>query len=169
MKRVIALLTDTRATAAIEMALVTPLLCLIMLGSAELGRYFYNEHIMVKAVRDGAVFASRQPIDKFLCATGDIVDPVKPNTFALIKTGALANGTNLLRQWSGSGTSLTMTLACVTAAGGTTLGGIYTANGGLVPVITVTASTPYTPIFNGFGLWSGFSLNASEEASVIGI
>ena len=169
MKRVIALLTNTRATAAIEMALVAPLLCLIMLGSAELGRYFYNEHIMVKAVRDGAVFASRQSIDKFNCTSGAIDSGVVTSTSNLIKTGALANGTNLLRQWSGSGTSLTMTLACVTAAGGTTLGGIYTANGGLVPVITVTASTPYTPIFNGFGLWSGFSLNASEEASVIGI
>ena len=169
MIRLARLLHDSRASAAAEMALVAPLLCLMMLGSAELGRYFYNEHIMVKAVRDGAVFASRQSIDKFNCTSKTIDSGVITSTSNLIKTGALANGTNLLRQWSDTGTSLTMTLDCFTAAGGTTLGGIYTANGGLVPVITVTASTPYTPIFNGFGLWSGFSLNASEEASVIGI
>ena len=47
-------LHDTRANAAVEMALVAPLLLAILFGSVELGNYFMNEHELIKAVRDGA-------------------------------------------------------------------------------------------------------------------
>ena len=50
--------SDRRGAAAAEMALVTPLLLVILFGAVELGNYFYNEHIVVKAVRDGARFAA---------------------------------------------------------------------------------------------------------------
>ncbi|MGL5837065.1 MAG: TadE family protein, partial [Sphingorhabdus sp.] len=53
-----------KGAAAAEMALVTPLLMIIMFGAFELGNYFYSQHVVTKAVRDGARFASRSlPID----------------------------------------------------------------------------------------------------------
>lgn len=151
------------------MALVAPLLALIGLGSAELGRYFYNQHIIVKAVRNGAVFASRQSITKFHCSTGVIDAPVPANTQALIQTGALANGSGLLPNSSAAGASYTMALACVTAAGTTTLSGIYKGNGGQVPVITVSATVPYNTIMKGFGFSSTINLHATEQAAVTAI
>ena len=51
---------NSSGTAAAEMALVTPLLMALMFGSFELGNYFYTSHIVAKAVRDGARYASRR-------------------------------------------------------------------------------------------------------------
>ena len=56
---------DVHAAAAAELALVLPLLLIIMFGSFEIGNYFLNEHILVKAVRDGArVAGSRRRFDR---------------------------------------------------------------------------------------------------------
>src|SRR5215217_7313983 len=53
---------DVRGSAAAEMALVLPLLLALMFGSLELGDYFLSEHVLLKGVRDGAVYAARQDI-----------------------------------------------------------------------------------------------------------
>jgi len=163
------MLRDRRGTAAAELAMVAPILLLIMFGSVELGRYFYNQHILVKAVRDGAVFAARQPIDNFNCPSS--IDPgVVSTTETLVKTGGLSNNADLLPQWDDTGASFTMSLQCFTATGGTTLAGIYTANGGNVPVITLEASLPYSPITGGFGgSWTGASLHATQQTPVVGL
>lgn len=165
------LIVDCRGSAAVEMMLVTPILALIMAGSAETGRYFYHEHTLTKAVRDGAVFAARYPIEKFDCTTG-VVDPtIVTSTRSLVRTGALSGQTDLLPWWTAtSGVSFTMTVACKTTANGTTLGGIYTANGGKVPVLTISAQLPYKTMMSAAGFPGGtFNLNATEQAAVQGI
>jgi hypothetical protein len=160
------LLTDRRGAAAAEMALVAPLLIALLFGVTDLGRYFWSQHILVKSVRDGAVYASRQQIGNFDCAN-DVVDPgVVSETRELVETGQLSGGSDLLPNWSSGSTIFTIALDCVTESDGTTLGGIYTANAGQVPVITVTASVPYTSMV---GLRSGLSLNASQQSTVYGI
>src|SRR5687768_3608606 len=53
--------------AAAEMALVAPLLVTIMFGSLEIGKYFWDEHLVVKAVRDGARYAARQNFATMPC------------------------------------------------------------------------------------------------------
>lgn len=169
MSRCAALVRNRHGAAAAEMALVAPLLALIGLGSAELGRFFYNQHIIVKAVRDGAIFAARQPITKFNCATHAVDTSVRNSTFALIKTGALASGTDLLPHSSEVTANYDMRVDCVTAAGGTTLGGIYSGNGGQVPVITVNATVPYNTIMKGFGFNATINLRATEQATVTAI
>lgn len=167
MRLLLRLVSDSRAAAAVEMALVTPLLALIMLGSGELGRFFYNEHIVIKAVRDGAIYAARQPIDKFNCATGVVDSTVVTNTTALIKTGALSGGTDLTPQSSNGSALYTLSVSCPTAApDGTTLGGIYANNGGKVPVLTVSASVPYNTIMKGYGFGTTITLHAKEQAIV---
>lgn len=156
---------DCRGAAATEMALVLPILLALMFGATELGRYFWSEHVLLKGVRDGAVYASRQRIDNFNCATSAVNPNVVDKTKTLVRTGALSGGSDRLPNWS-SGT-LAIDLACVTTTGGTTLGGIYTANSGNVPVITIRASVPFTSLF-GFGLGSGLTLNAQQQAAVYG-
>ena len=67
MRRLRHLSSDSRASVAVEMALVVPLLITLMFGGLEGAYYLWNEHIAIKAVRDGARFASRQPFTKYDC------------------------------------------------------------------------------------------------------
>ena len=68
MMRRVSLGRDRKGSAAVEMALVTPLLLVIMFGSVEVGNFFYNEHLLTKAVRDGARYAARQNFSYYACS-----------------------------------------------------------------------------------------------------
>jgi Flp pilus assembly protein TadG len=164
--------SNNRGSAAAEMALVLPLLLILAFGSVELGNYFRSEHILVKAVRNGAVFAARQDMAvNYDCAAGPVTVPaaVVNDTKTLVRTGALSGGTDLLPLWTDGSTSFTMTVNCVTAAGGTTLAGLYIVNGGNVPVLTVNADLPYRSVFGTLGLGSpSLRLRAAQQAAVYG-
>lgn len=159
------LFRDRRGAAAAEMALVVPLLTALMLGAAELGRYFWSEHVLLKAVRDGTVYVSRQRIDNFDCASNAVNATVVNSTKALVRTGRMSGGADQLPNWTAQGAVFAVDLACVTSAGGTALDGIYTSNAGLIPVVTVRASVPYSSMF---GLRSGLNLTARQQAAVYG-
>jgi len=163
------LIRDEGAAAAAELALALPLLLVLIWGPIEIGNYFMDEHMLVKGVRDGATYAAHQDITKFNCTSNTIDATVVTNTQNMVRSGALSGGTDRLRNW-GSAT-FSMTLNCVTQAGTTTLGGIYSFNtGGKVPVITVTASVPYSPILGNLGFRPAtLGLNASQQATVMGI
>ncbi|HET9355789.1 MAG TPA: TadE/TadG family type IV pilus assembly protein [Sphingomicrobium sp.] len=169
MTRLSAMLRDRRGAAAVEMVMVMPLLLIIMFGATELGRFFWSEHRLVKAVRDASIYASRQQIDNFDCTNSTISSAVTTATRNLIKTGELSGGTEQLPNWDDGGASIALTLTCVTSAGGTTLSGIYTANQGKVPVINITATLPYNSIMHGFGLDSALTMRAKQEAAVMGV
>lgn len=164
----LAMLRDRRGAAAVEMVMVTPLLLIIMFGATELGRFFWSEHRLVKAVRDASIYASRQEIRFFTCPStvhADVVADIRD----LVRTGVLSGGTDQLPNWSNAGASIQVTMSCVTAAGGTTLGGIYTANGGQVPVLIINATLPYNSLMHGFGLKSSLTMRAKQETAVMGI
>lgn len=163
MRPLLNMLRDNGAAAAAEMALILPFLLALMFGITELGRYFWSEHILLKSVRDGAIYAARQRVDNFDCTTNTVNAGVVSRTRTLVQTGKLSGTANLLPNWA-SGT-FAIDLACVTSANGTTLSGIYTANAGRVPVITVRASVPHTSIF---GIRQGLRLNARQQAAVYG-
>src|SRR3546814_13564998 len=59
---------DRSGAAAAEMALVSPMLIILMFGSFELGNYFLDEHVVLKAVRDGARYAARQNCTTMPCS-----------------------------------------------------------------------------------------------------
>ena len=159
---------DCRGAAAAEMAMVTPLLLLIMMGSVELGNYFMNEHILVKAVRDGARYAARQNFVHYSACTGSPAGTVVADTKNVVMTGMLSGGTNKLRNWSDS--TITVTMTCTTTAGTQTMAGIYTGFTSGAPRVTVSATVPYQPILESFGFkGTGFNLNASQHAAVMGV
>lgn len=172
------LFRSKKGSAAVEMALVLPLLLGIMFGSVELGNYFLNEHKLVKAVRDGARFASRQNFSYFDCASGSVASAVTGPTEQLVRTGLPSGGTDSLSGWSAG--TFNVTVACqsqVTTgkdADGADInqpmGGIYSGSVNGAPVVTVSASVPYTPVLASFGFdAAGFSLNASQQSAVMGI
>jgi Flp pilus assembly protein TadG len=155
------------------MAIVAPLLLAIMMGSAELGNYFLSEHILTKGVRDGAIYAARQNISaNYACGAGSQPAPtsITNNTKALVRTGQLSGGTDRLPNWTSQNTTFTVTYSCATAAGGTTLGGLYNGNSGNAPIITVTAQLPYHSVMARLGFpATNLHLNATEQAAATGI
>jgi Flp pilus assembly protein TadG len=172
MTRPASLFAADAGNAAVEMALVLPLLLALLFGSVELGNYFYNEHILIKAVRDGARFAARQDMSYFTTCSGSPGGTVVTDTQNVVKTGLLSGGTNRMPF---TGATINVTVACTKTLGSTTLGGIYTNvvnNSGAAvgaPVVTVTATVPYTSLLKSFGFTGvGYNLYATQQAAVAG-
>jgi Flp pilus assembly protein TadG len=168
MKNVLLSLTRSQSgSAGAEMALVMPLLLLLMFGSFELGNYFYSEHVVAKAVRDGARFASRSFSLDASCSTPPI--GVVTSTKEVTRTGQVSGGSARLAGWTNAA-RVTVTLTCATS-GGYVNNGIYKGLTGGIRVVKVTAAVPYTSLFATLGLTDGDSLmlNASSEAPVMGI
>ena len=138
MSKRFALVRDRRGTAAAEMALVTPLLLIIMLGSMELGNYFYNQHTLVKSVRDAARFAARQRMSNYTTCPGSPPQAIIDDTKTVARKGYLDSTANdLLPNWASATFSVTMTCtANLTDSGGGTLtfGGTTDNNTGRVLV-----------------------------------
>jgi Flp pilus assembly protein TadG len=162
--------------AAAEMAMVLPLLTALLFASVEFGHYFWHEHLVVKAVRDGARFAARQPMSEYVSATAGCV--AAPSTALsnrirnLVRTGSVDGTTPRLSYWAATGT-VTVTVACTANAGGQAITGIYSGiehAGAAVgaPVVTVTATVPYRTLF-GMSFGSSHRLNASQQATVTGV
>lgn len=164
---------DRSGTAAVEMALVLPLLLALMMGSVELGSYFLSEHILVKSVRDGANYAARQDIGNYDCASGSptISSTVQDDTKTLVRTGQLSGGTDKLPNWTAQGASFVMSVSCVTTANSVPMTGVFSGSPtGKAPVLTITAALPYRPVLHAFGFrGTGYSLNASQQAVVTGV
>ena len=156
---------EQSGAAAAEMALVAPLLMLIMFGSMELGHYFYSEHVVVKAARDGARFASRQPFSKFTCSTVD--STVETNTKNLTRTETIdGSGTPRLGGWIQNST-VNVSVRCDNTG---TYSAIYEGMTGGIPVVKVTATVPYSSLFKVIGFNSAtLNVQAASEAPVMGI
>lgn len=163
----LSLLRSQSGSAGAEMALVTPLLLGLMFGAFELGNYFYSEHVVTKAVRDGARFASRSFSLDASCGTPPTA--VVSNTKEITRTGQISGGTARLAGWTNAST-VTVSLTCATS-GGYVDNGIYKGLTGGIRVVKVTAAVSYTSLFGTLGLTNGNSLtlNASSEAPVMGI
>jgi hypothetical protein len=169
---------DCRGSAAVELALVLPLLLVILFGSVELGNYFMNEHSLVKAVRDGARFAARQSFTNYPACSGSPGGTVVADTKNVVMSGYLGGGSALTPNIKAADVALSV--SCTSTANGQEMLGIYrsrfgsTCNGstanGCAQVVTVSASVTYLPILSAFGFTGiGLHLNASSQAAVTGI
>ena len=159
-------LRDDRASVATEMALSLPILVGLMFGSLELGSYFWAEHKVIKAVRDGARYAARQPYADFTpcnAPSSGLIDRVRNVT----RTGQIASGgTARLGYWTDPAT-ITVSAACQATG---TYAGIYNTSPIGVPVVTVRASVPFESMFGTLGIANlGLTLNAESEATVYGL
>ncbi len=147
------------------MALVTPLVMVIMFGSFELGNYFLQEHVVTKAVRDGARYAARRAFSEFpACAPSSTVERETRN---VTRTGIVADGgAPRIANWT-TPTSVTVTAACDTSGAYT---GIYTDVAIGAPIVTVSATVTYDTLFGILGLGSGtLTLRAQSQAAVMGV
>lgn len=164
------LLAARSGVAAAEMALVAPLLTVLMFTTFETGNYFYSQHVVLTAVRDGARYASRLSFTNYPCS-GSIPSAAITNIKNVTLNGALSGGAQRLAGWSNTGT-ITVAFACGSGALTGTDKGIYTGMTS-VPIVTVTADVGYTPLFYKLGLsnsgTSSVRLVAQSQIPVMGI
>jgi hypothetical protein len=172
--RRLSLLRDRGGAAAVEMALVTPLLLVILMGSVEMGNFFWTEHRLVKAVRDGARYAARQPFSNYSACTGSPPQAIIDDTKTLVRKGSLdSSAADQLPNWATAtfSVSIDCTASLTDSSGNFVPKGIYANLAGGAPAVTVTASLPYRAFFGkmlGFNL-NNASLNARQQAAVVGV
>lgn len=163
---------ERRGAAAAEMALVAPLLCTILIGSVEVGSYFYNEHILVKAVRDGARYAARQNFSNYGSST-TCASPTDATLIAgvraLVRTSLLAAGADRFPDVQDS--DITISASCTASVASQNMTGIYRGRTVGAPVVTVSAVVDYEPVIGAaFGFsGTGLKLNATHRAAVVGL
>jgi Flp pilus assembly protein TadG len=165
MKRLLPALWRCRSgSAGIELVLVTPLILILMFGSVDLGNYFMSEHVVVKAVRDGARYASRRGFGEYSCASAS--SDVIAKTRAITRTGTISGGTARLVGWTDPA-SITLTVRCDSSG---TYSGIYKGQASGVPVVKVVAVVPYNSLFRHFGITTAtINLTAASEVPVMGV
>jgi Flp pilus assembly protein TadG len=163
MMRLTQLLMDRTAAAAAEMAMVLPILLLLIFGAVELGNYFLSGHVVTKGVRDASRYAARLPLTSFDCDSGTMTDPTPVQRLA--RTGQPDGTTARLADWTADNMT-SVTVACDTSG---TYGGIYSEFSMGVPVVTVSATVPYSTLFGMAGLGPAtLNLNASQQAAAAG-
>ena len=170
-RRIQSIFFSSNASAAVEMALVAPMLITLLFGSFELGNYFLDDHVVTKAVRDGARFAARQSFTYYSACSGSPSDPALTQIKNVVRTGQIADGgTARLPGWT-SASTITVTISCnTTGNGGAAFSGIYTGMTSGAPVVTISADVPYTSLFNSLGFSStSLRLRGSSQAAVMGI
>jgi Flp pilus assembly protein TadG len=163
MPKVTSFPTNQSGAAGAEMALIVPLLVTLMFGSFELGNYFWNEHKVVKGVRDASRYASRQSFTKFSCAA--VTDSaVLTQIKNVARTGQVVGGTAKVYDWVDNDVTVSVTCASGTQTG------IYKGMAGGAPIVTVSAAVGYTSLFEVLGFdSSGLTLNAASQSAVMGI
>jgi Flp pilus assembly protein TadG len=155
---------DESGAAAAELAFVTPFVLALMFGAVEIGNYFFQEHAVVTAVRDGARYAARQPFADYAGCTPSTT--LITNTQNVTRTGQVASGgTPRLSYWTNAAT-ITVTASCVNG----TYQGVYLNNSGSAPRVTVRAVIPYQSVLGTLGLANPtLEIRATQQAAVTGI
>lgn len=143
-------LFDRKGTAAVEFALVLPLLLLLLFGGIEAGRLLNDFHTVSKSVRDATRFLTRTgltcpgttpssgPLSTYI---DDSADETTARNLAMTGTPntPAAAGDYLLGYWTNPA-SVTITVNCI--ANGGNYSGVYQADP-LIPQITLTATVPF--------------------------
>ena len=155
---------DNRGAAGAEMALILPMLMALMFGGFEAGAYFWTEHKVIKGVRDGARFAARQPFAGCASPTGTRLTQIQN----LTRTGQLTGGTPKVSGWANGDVIVTVT--CVApVANGYSASGLYKAQSGGAPHVTVSTRIAYPSLFQSLGFdTEGVVVRASANAAVTG-
>lgn len=168
MERLATFLSDQSGTAAVELALMMPLLLMLSFAGLEGAHYLYVEHKVVKGVRDGARFAARQPFFIYSCGSASVSDAGVETTIKNVTrygTPTVAGGqVPLVSTWTDAGT--TVSVSCPGTAFNT---GIYSAFAN-APRVTVAANIDYPSLFQAItGLRSSFRLHSTSQAAVVGL
>ncbi len=142
------------------MTLVIPVITLLGLGVLEFANYFYDFQIVQSGVRDAARFAASLPYNSSNKTQNDTV--IKN----LAVTGVTTGGISRVEGWSTSQVTVTWSTVANTAVNGVT----PYRYAGNVPMVTVSASVPYSALgFLGFLGLSSLKIDAQHKERVFGV
>lgn len=148
-------LLNSRGSAAAEMALVLPFLMVLMFGGLEAGHFFFREHQIVKAAREGARFAGRQDMDTFDCVNETVDEATAQLVEELIQDTVAGNPT------------VAVGVAPCVADSST---GLYTGMTNGAPIAIVSVSMPYPSLVASLGFdAANLTLNATAQSAVMGL
>jgi Flp pilus assembly pilin Flp len=138
--------------AALEFAMVLPVLMLITVGMLDVGRAMYQAHALEKGIRAGAAYAAHKTFPLSATVLGEVEN--------IVKTGAPVSGGDFLTTaWLQPGGSVTIqTLE-------------YSLDEVVIPVVRVNATVPFDPIIPGLAAFfdtSAFQFSLTHEQAYIG-
>lgn len=140
----------------LELAFLTPLLLLLLIGSIEIGRYAYYSVAVGNAAHAGAAYASQSTL------TAGQTTNIKA-AVCYDFNGTSGTGTNC-------GLAVTTTYTCQCDNNGTMSADASCAACGatqaLVPYVQVTASGTFTPIFNYPGIPQTFTVSRTATMRI---
>lgn len=150
---------------AAELALMLPLLVVMLFGAIEVSYYFYNSHQVVKGVRDGARFASRQSFVSINCTSGYSMPAATQSAIKEVtRTGQISGGTARVPGWDNDEIEVSVSCPAIPLTTG-----IYQTEPN-APVVIVTAVVDYQSLFDGVGILTDrYFLNATQQSAVMGI
>lgn len=156
---------DQRGASAAEFALMLPLMLVLIFAGLEAGYYVFTEHKVIKAVREGSRYAGRLQWSNYDCLNGTVDGTAEQNIRNVTRTGFPAGTVPHIPGWTDG--QVSVSLDCDSA----TTTGIFEGNGTAgAPRVTVSTTTTYPSLFNGFvGLDNTGTIHASAQAVVNGI
>jgi hypothetical protein len=147
--------------AAVEIAIVLPLLLLLGLGVVELGRTIWQYQIVTKGVRDGVRYLTRVPVT---CAGvgpgGTFSDADLEAAKNLVKSGTKTASTPILPKYASA--DFEITVDCRDAAALGLNGGAY------MPVVRMTVEFPFEERFADLLGLSDLTFNITHEQVHVG-
>ncbi|MBL6935016.1 MAG: pilus assembly protein [Alphaproteobacteria bacterium] len=146
------LMRDRRGAAAVEFALVTPVLLMMMLTLFELGRGYVQANAIEKGLRNGALYAAR--------SENPLSADDQASAFNLAKTGTLdGSGGFLASAWADGAATLDLTTTT------------FTVDTETIPVYRMDASVPFDPMFPDMMSWLGLgdiTITLNHEQAYVG-
>lgn len=105
----VGLMRSTRGVAAVELALLAPLLLILTFGAIDIVRAFRDYGVVSKSIRDSGRFLARVPIDCTQAAGSRIAGADQTTARQLAMTGRiglspLVAGNRLIDYWSADNT-----------------------------------------------------------------
>ena len=147
--RLVQLVRDRRGVAAVEFALVAPVLIVIAAGLTDMGRAVVQSAALEKGLRVGALYAARNEFPLSAAVQTEIENLVKTGD----PTGAAPY---LVSGWGEAGADLTIETFD------------FDVNGTPLPVVRLRATVPYKALMPGLIPNSSFDMKASHEQAYIG-
>ncbi|WAT16710.1 pilus assembly protein [Aurantiacibacter sp. MUD11] len=158
---------DAKGAAAAEMALILPVVMALLFGGFEIGHFIWNQHKLTEAVRNGARFASRLPIEDFCIGGSPVMSgATQADIKRVTRTGQLgAGGVTAIPGWVDEELSVQVDCAAFVDTG------IYSDLDTAGPIVTVEAhGVGYPSLFGRVGVIDpGITMTARSSAAVTGL
>ena len=122
---------DPRGAISIEFAIALPLLLLVMTGVLEVGRVFYQAHMVERGLRAAALYAARNDWPLSQNAQTTVENLAK-------KANADGTGHYVASGWADGSANLEVDLT-----------NTYVVDGNPIPIIRLTADIPFEPMLPG--------------------